>query len=91
MSAAVEIEYAYHSQCKTQPGDFSMSIALVSQGKIDLKPIVTHRYDRSLNLPTNQTLFMNIHFPGTHSKMLVKHLRPLGLERARMERASSRR
>ncbi|KAL5487813.1 hypothetical protein ACEPAI_5921 [Sanghuangporus weigelae] len=27
------------------PGDYQLSIALVSSGKIDLKPLVTHRYD----------------------------------------------
>lgn len=26
-----------------QPGDYALAIALVSQGKIDLKPLVTHR------------------------------------------------
>ena len=27
-----------------QPGDYPLSISLVSQGKIDLKPLVTHRF-----------------------------------------------
>ena len=29
---------------RAQPGDYALAIALVSQGKIDLKPLVTHRY-----------------------------------------------
>ena len=29
----------------TQPGDYSVAIALVSQGNIDLKSLVTHRHD----------------------------------------------
>ena len=30
-------------QRSSQPGDYALAIALVSQGKIDLKPLVTHR------------------------------------------------
>lgn len=30
--------------CVGQPGDYRLAIALASQGKVELKPLVTHRY-----------------------------------------------
>lgn len=30
-------------QSSLQPGDYKLAISLVAQGKIDLKPLVTHR------------------------------------------------
>ncbi|KAL0571186.1 hypothetical protein V5O48_010778 [Marasmius crinis-equi] len=37
-------ELVFRGSFRYGPGDYSLAIALVSQGKIDLKPLVTHRY-----------------------------------------------
>ncbi|KAK7060544.1 hypothetical protein VNI00_001310 [Paramarasmius palmivorus] len=37
-------ELVYKGSFRYGPGDYTLAIALVSQGKIDLKPLVTHRY-----------------------------------------------
>ncbi|KAG5639256.1 hypothetical protein H0H81_004917 [Sphagnurus paluster] len=37
-------ELVYKGSFRYGPGDYPLAIALVAQGKIDLKPLVTHRY-----------------------------------------------
>ncbi|KAJ8076288.1 hypothetical protein PM082_000707 [Marasmius tenuissimus] len=37
-------ELVFKGSFRYGPGDYALAIALVSQGKIDLKPLVTHRY-----------------------------------------------
>ena len=37
--------YAFCPTYLLQPGDYPLAISLVANGKIDLKPLVTHRYD----------------------------------------------
>jgi len=37
-------ELVYKGSFRYGPGDYPLAIALVEQGKIDLKPLVTHRY-----------------------------------------------
>ena len=38
-----------------QPGDYQLAIALVSQGKIDLKPLITHRFSFDQAIQAFQT------------------------------------
>jgi len=35
----------YLALTDSQPGDYALAIALASTGKIDVKPMVTHRYE----------------------------------------------
>ncbi|KAI0719617.1 hypothetical protein C8T65DRAFT_635924 [Cerioporus squamosus] len=37
-------EITYKGSFRYGPGDYQLAIALVRQGKIDLKPLITHRY-----------------------------------------------
>ncbi|KAF8238790.1 xylitol dehydrogenase [Tricholoma matsutake] len=44
VSLLITKELNYKGSFRYGPGDYPLAIALVSQGKIDLKPLVTHRY-----------------------------------------------
>jgi len=44
VSLLVIKELVYKGSFRYGPGDYPLAIALVSQGKIDLKPLVTHRF-----------------------------------------------
>ncbi|KAH8830490.1 xylitol dehydrogenase [Flagelloscypha sp. PMI_526] len=44
MGALSAKEVTYKGSFRYGPGDYSLAIALVSSGKIDLKPLVTHRF-----------------------------------------------
>jgi D-xylulose reductase len=44
LSLLVTKELLYKGSFRYGPGDYPLAIALVSQGKIDLKPLVTHRF-----------------------------------------------
>lgn len=44
ISLLITKEVAYKGSFRYGPGDYPLAIALVSQGKIDVKPLVTHRF-----------------------------------------------
>ncbi|KAJ4478231.1 xylitol dehydrogenase [Lentinula aciculospora] len=45
LSQLMTKEVAYKGSFRYTHGDYPLAISLVAQGKIDLKPLVTHRYD----------------------------------------------
>jgi len=40
----IQKEIAYKGSFRYGPGDYPLAIALVAKGKVDLNPLVTHRY-----------------------------------------------